>query len=63
MAQTVSIVLNSEERKRLEAIAADRSRPLKHDAARPIDSVVAPSHGLLDGFQWRVRAFAGKGAL
>ncbi len=32
-------------------------------AARPIDAVVAPSHGLLDELQWRVRAFAGKGAL
>ena len=30
MAQTVSIILNGEDRKRLEEIAADRSRPLKH---------------------------------
>ena len=30
MAQTVSIILNGEDRKRLEAIAVDRSRPLKH---------------------------------
>ncbi len=30
MAQTVSIILHDEDRKRLEAIAADRSRPLKH---------------------------------
>ena len=30
MAQTVSIVLDSEDRKQLETIAVDRSRPLKH---------------------------------
>ena len=30
MVQTVSILLHDENRKRLEAIAADRSRPLKH---------------------------------
>jgi hypothetical protein len=30
MAQTVSILLGDEDRKRLEAIASDRSRPLKH---------------------------------
>jgi len=30
MAQTVSIILPDEDRNRLEAIAADRSRPLKH---------------------------------
>jgi hypothetical protein len=30
MAQTVSIILFDEDRKLLETIAADRSRPLKH---------------------------------
>ncbi|KAF0126675.1 MAG: transposase of ISAzba6 family [Xanthobacteraceae bacterium] len=30
MAQTVSIILFDEDRKALEVIAADRSRPLKH---------------------------------
>lgn len=30
MAQTVNILLGDEDRKRLDAIASDRSRPLKH---------------------------------
>ena len=30
MAQTVSILLGDEDRKRLRVIASDRSRPLKH---------------------------------
>jgi transposase len=30
MAQTISVIPNDEDRKRLEAIASDRSRPLKH---------------------------------